>query len=243
MAQREPPGQLVISRVHLGPTAFGGESVRPVCRETRLALPAGGQAQASIADAPRAHGRFAPPSVTLPQLLGVFFCLDCTSIGGRSASYLLSELVQRRGWLRRDDWLEGHLLGRVLPGPSGVGSGMFLAHMLGGPIAAALAMTLYVVPGLLIGIVLSSLIYGFDRPLWVDSAIHGLSASALGLFLYQSLRNASTSAKVRFGPVAAVAAFVAHGLLELDLVLVMASLGLVLVLLNRPAAHHEEQAR
>ncbi len=202
------------------------------------------EAPAPVAEAPVAPARseapgdrladFVPPKVPLPRLLWTFLYLGGISIGGRSASYLQNELVERRGWLRREHWLEGHVLGKILPGPSGIPNGMFMAHMLGGPAAAAGAMVLYVVPGVAIGIGLSMLIFGFDHPSWADNAIRGLAASALGLFIAQTLRNLSATRVVRFGPVAAIAAFVAHGLFAVDLFVVLGGVGLVLLLLNWP---------
>src|SRR5690349_13907157 len=74
-----------------------------------------------------AVGSAIPACVSMPRLLLAFLKLGSISIGGRSASYLQDELVDRLHWLRREDWLEGHLLGRVLPGPSGVANAMFMA--------------------------------------------------------------------------------------------------------------------
>src|SRR5687767_5729563 len=72
-------------------------------------------------------------TVSWRALLLAFLKLGAISIGGRSASYLMSELVDRRRWLKREDWQEGLMLGLVLPGPIGASCAMFLATRLRGP--------------------------------------------------------------------------------------------------------------
>jgi chromate transport protein ChrA len=119
---------------------------------------------------------------------------------------------------------------------------MYLANLLGGPVAAALAVLPYILPGVLIAIVLSFLIFGFERPAWANGAIHGLSAGALALFFVNSMRTLPSSRKARLGPLAVVAAFLAHAIFEVDLLLVLAGCGAVSLLLNRPHTRLKERA-
>jgi chromate transporter len=160
--------------------------------------------------------------------------LGSTSIGGRSATYLLDELVLRRGWLRREDWLEGMSLSFVLPGPVGASCAMFLSTLLRGPSSALLAHALYVLPGLLVALILSVLVFGVSRPPWANGAISALSASAFGLFIYVSIRNLPASRKSQFDPAFVVVAFVGHALLRLDLPVVLLGVGAVSLFMNRP---------
>jgi len=177
---------------------------------------------------------FVPPRIPVPLLLLVFLKLGAISVGGRSSSYMLDELVYRRGWLLREHHLEGHLVGKVLPGASGVGNAIFNAQLLSGSGGAAAALAVYLVPGALVGLVLSYLFFSVERPAWADAAIHGLSVGALGLFGYTVMRNLTVSRKTRLGPVVVAAAFVGQALLHLDLILVLVAVGAVSFLANLP---------
>ena len=193
----------------------------------------------------RANSETSPhpvPRVPMPTLLWVFLWLGSISIGGRASSFFMDEFVKRRHWLKREDWVEAHLLGRVLPGPSSVGDGMFMAHMLGGPLAAGLALTLFVVPGTVLSIGLSYLVFDATLPTWAGGAIRGLSASALGFFAYLALRNVPITRKTRLGPIVAVAAFVSQALLSLDLFITMAAVGAVSLSVNLPDGTAKEPA-
>jgi len=177
---------------------------------------------------------FSPPRVPLPLLMLVFLKLGAISVGGRSSSYMLDELVYRRGWLLREHHVEGHLLGKVLPGASGVGNAVFNAQLLGGSRGAAAALALYLLPGAVIGLVLSYLFFSVERPVWADAVIHGLSIGALGLFAYTVMRNLSVSRNTRLGPLVMIAAFIGQAFLELDLILVLIGAGTVSFLANLP---------
>jgi hypothetical protein len=88
--------------------------------------------------------------------------------------------------------------------------------------------------------VLSFLAFDLQRPAWANGAIRGLTASALGLFFLVSIRNLPTTRKTRLGPVAVLAAFVAYGVLGIDLLLVLAGVGAVSLLLNLPPKYQKE---
>jgi len=226
--------------------AMRSKAIRRV-RLRRSAIPDRDQIQVSVehgesATAPDAHAAVSGgiPYVPFPRLLASFLWLGSISMGGRSASYQLIELVERRRWLTREDWVESHLLGKVLPGASGLGGAMFLAFLLRGARAAAAGGALYVIPGIAVGILLSFLVYGFDRPVWADGAIRGLSASALGVFLFSSIRNGPTTRTARLGVLIAPATFLAHGVLQFDLFSTMVVTGLISIVLNRPAPKRQE---
>jgi chromate transporter len=180
--------------------------------------------------------------VALFPLLLAFLKLGSISVGGRSASYLLDELVDRRRWLRQEDWLEALLLSRILPGPSGVGVALFMAQLLQGSRGAILAVAVYIAPGIIMAVILSHLVFGVARPVWVDGAIQGLSAGALGLFVQTSLRTAPNSRKARLGPATAVVAFVAYAIVGLDLIAVLVGIGTISIVLNRPGRNRKERS-
>ncbi|WP_366513402.1 chromate efflux transporter [Herbiconiux sp.] len=88
-----------------------------------------------------------PPRGSVPEVLGAFAKLGVTSFGGPIAhlGYFRDELVQRRSWLRDDEYGDLVALSQFLPGPAssqvGFGLGLQRAGALGA-ITAFLAFTL-----------------------------------------------------------------------------------------------------
>jgi len=60
-----------------------------------------------------------PPAVGLGRVLGYFVRLGTVGFGGPIASvgYMQRDLVERRGWIDRRDFLDGVALGQTMPGP------------------------------------------------------------------------------------------------------------------------------
>ncbi len=89
----------------------------------------------------------AGPRGSVPEVLGAFAKLGVTSFGGPIAhlGYFRDELVQRRSWLRDDEYGDLVALSQFLPGPAssqvGFGLGLQRAGILGA-ITAFLAFTL-----------------------------------------------------------------------------------------------------
>jgi chromate transporter len=211
-------------------------------------VPIGASHPAAIPAPPRTRSVAAdvadtPADVSMTQLLLAYLKLGAMSIGGRSSSYLCDELVERRHWLKREDWVEGLMLGWVLPGPVGGSCAMFLATRLRGSRAAVPALAMYVIPGLIIGLVLSFLMFGLPRPPWANGAVFALSASAFGLFVFTALRQLPGTRKSRLGPLVLVAAFVAHGLLAVDILPVLLIVGGISLALNRPTSPATSKAK
>jgi chromate transport protein ChrA len=92
----------------------------------------------------------------------------------------------------------------------------------------------YLLPGVVIAFVLSALAFSVPHPSWVEGALAGFGAAALGLLFATTFRSLSGSRTGRFGILFATLAFLAHGILGLDLLLVLFGIGLVSLLCNRP---------
>jgi chromate transporter len=174
------------------------------------------------------------PHIGLGRLAFVFLRLGTISIGGRSASYILDELVHRRHWLRNEDWLEALTVGKVLPGSTGQTVAAIMAQRLNGARASTICMGCYVLPGALMALLLSTFFFGVERAPWLDGALKGFSAAALGMVLSTSWRTART-VKVGWIGIALIGVtFVTYGLLEVGLATVLLGIGAISVFIHRP---------
>ena len=94
----------------------------------------------------------------VPAIAALFLRLGCTAFGGPAAHVTLIEMevVTRRGWLTRADFLD--LLGvvQVLPGPNSTELAIHIGHVRGGWRGGIAAGLCFVVPGVLMVWLLAS---------------------------------------------------------------------------------------
>jgi chromate transporter len=143
------------------------------------------------------------------------------------------ELVERKGWLSRDDFVEMLALSQVLPGPNVVNLALMLGDRFFGlrgafaAVAGMLAVPLVIVLGL------TAAYAEFSRLAVVAGALRGMGAVAAGLIIATAVKLMATLASNRLGrPLAAafaVATFVAIVWLRWPLIWVIAGLGTVAV--------------
>ena len=70
--------------------------------------------------------------VSLGRLTRMFGWIGLSSIGGGRSAYLYEVLVDRHGWLTRDEFLPGYTLCQLLPGPTISNLAVFLGNGLRG---------------------------------------------------------------------------------------------------------------
>src|SRR5438045_388613 len=92
----------------------------------------------------------APDLRTLPwgSFLGYFLGLGTWGFGGPIASvgYMQRDLVERRAWISRQDFLDGMALGQTMPGPLAAQVVMWLGFLRAGTLGALAASAAFIVP-------------------------------------------------------------------------------------------------
>src|SRR5206468_3452784 len=113
--------------------------------------------------------------VSMAQLVAYFLRLGAIGFGGPAALVAIMEddLVERRCWLNRDEYLEGLAICQTLPGPLAIQVGIYVGYVRRGAVVAVVTAwlqaeiaLLFIVAGIL-GIV----IYGRHRPPVVTAAL------------------------------------------------------------------------
>jgi len=87
---------------------------------------------------------------------------------------------------------------------------------------------------LTIALILSALAFSAPHPDWVEGGLAGFGAAALGLLFATTFRSLGGSRTGRFGILFAALAFLAHGILELNVLLVLFTIGAISLACNRP---------
>jgi chromate transporter len=178
-----------------------------------------------------------PPAPTeapasLSELFFTFNGLALQGFGGVLA-VAQRELVERRRWLTREQFVEMLSISQVLPGPNVVNLSLMFGDRCFGLRGAFAALGGMLLLPLLIVLALTVAYAEFSRVPTVAGALRGMGAVAAGLIIVTAMKLAATLGANRLGlPLAiafAAATFAAVGLLRWPLAWVTPSLGFVAV--------------
>ena len=170
-------------------------------------------------------GRRAPaPSVT--ALLMLFARIGLTSFGGGVSGWMLREVVQRRGWLGEEEFLNGLALAQAFPGVNVVNLAIWIGFRLRATPGAAVAAGAIIVPPCLVVVLIAAGFAGLSGFPLTHLVLDGVGAAAVGLSLQMGVVAAQRAArKGAWSVILTALAFLAVGLLHLSVPLVVAVLG------------------
>ena len=154
---------------------------------------------------PAKDGATAPPGPTSPgDLFFTFNRLALQGFGGVLA-VAQRELVERKGWLSREEFVEMLALSQVLPGPNIVNLALMLGDRFFGVKGALSAVAGMLAVPLVIVLVLTAAYAEFSRLAVVSGALRGMGAVAAGLIIATAIRLMTTLGSNRLGPPLAAA--------------------------------------
>jgi chromate transporter len=181
-------------------------------------------AEPAPADSDAATARPASPG----DLFFTFNRLALQGFGGVLA-VAQRELVERKRWLTRDEFVEMLALSQVLPGPNVINLALMFGDRFFGLRGAAAAVTGMLAVPLIIVLALAAAYGEFARIAFVSGALRGMAAVAAGLIIATAAKLMKTLGTNRLGLPLAIAfaalTFVAIALLRWPLVWVIAGLG------------------
>lgn len=160
---------------------------------------------------------------SFPELVHVFARIGVLSFGGPAGQIALMhrELVDERRWVEEEDYLQALNLCTLLPGPEAQQLATWIGWKLHGSRGGLMAGGLFVLPGALVMLALSTL-YAFAARLdWFAALFLGIKAAVLAIIAQALLRIASRAIRTAFQRLLAVAAFVALFLFDAPFPLVL----------------------
>jgi chromate transporter len=151
-----------------------------------------------------------PPSVELAEATRVWWRLGWLSFGGPSAQIALMhrELVDERGWLTEQEFLDALGFCMLLPGPEAMQLATYAGWRLHGTRGGLIAGLLFVLPGAAVVLALSILYATLGQLPLVLSAFRGIQAAVLVLVLQAVFRMSTRALAHRRQYAIAAAAFV-----------------------------------
>src|SRR5262245_35687198 len=117
------------------------------------------------------------------EVIGTFLKIGALSYGGAASVGLMqTEVLERRAWLPREQFLEGLALVNTLPGPAGVQLGIFVGFMRAGWWGGVLAGLCFILPAFCILLALTLVYHRYGALPRMRHLFYGLSPVVVGIF-------------------------------------------------------------
>src|SRR5215831_12019648 len=122
-------------------------------------------------------------SCTLRELLLYFLRLGTTGFGGPIAlvGYMQRDLVEKRRWISKQDYVEGLALAQLAPGPLAAQLAIYLGWVRGGVTGATLVGIAFVLPSFFMVLAISALYLRYGGLAWMQGAFYGIGAAVIAI--------------------------------------------------------------
>src|SRR6266853_1879626 len=124
-----------------------------------------------------------PKRVSLAKFVGYFLRLGTVGFGGpiALAGHMQQDLVDERGWVRKEDYLEGLALAQLAPGPLAAQLAIYLGYLRAGVLGASAVGVAFVLPSFLMVLGLSAAYVRFGGLPWMQGMFYGIGAAVIGI--------------------------------------------------------------
>jgi chromate transporter len=195
-----------------------------------------GHANKTVAAPPTEGGAVAAP-YTRGRFLLYFLRLGTLGFGGpiALAGYMQRDLVERRRWVSKQDYVEGLAFAQLCPGPLAAQLAMYLGWVRAGFLGATLVSLAFVGPSFVMVLALAALYVRFEGLPWMQGAFYGVGAAVIAVIARSAVKLVRLTVGrdgllwLIFGAAAAVTA-----LTESEVVWVFLLGGLVTLLVRAP---------
>ncbi len=148
--------------------------------------------------------------VSMGEMLRVWLRIGFLSFGGPAGQIALMhrEIVQQRGWLSEEDYLNALSFCMLLPGPEAMQLATYSGWRMRGVRGGLLAGVLFVIPGALVVLALAGLYATFGAVNWVGALFLGIKAAVVIIVIEALLKVARRALRRRDHWVIAALGFV-----------------------------------
>ncbi len=137
----------------------------------------------NTATAPAATASAEAAPCTLRDFLGYFVRLGTFGFGGpiALAGHMQRDLVERRKWITRQDYVEGLALAQLAPGPLAAQLAIYLGWVRAGNLGATLVSAAFILPSFLMVLALSAVYVRYGGLSWMQGAFYGIGAAVIAI--------------------------------------------------------------
>jgi len=124
-----------------------------------------------------------PTEVSFTRFVGYFLWLGTVGFGGpiALAGHMQQDLVDARGWISKEDYLEGLALAQLAPGPLAAQLAIYLGYVRAGIAGATAVGVAFVLPSFLMVLALSAAYVRFGGLAWMQGMFYGIGAAVIGI--------------------------------------------------------------
>src|SRR5215472_92658 len=127
---------------------------------------------------------------SLAQLLAYFLRLGTFGFGGpiALAGRMDRDLVEDRGWVSRQDYVEGLAFSQLSPGPLAAQLAMYLGWVRAGRFGAVVVSAAFILPSFLMAVSLAGAYVYFGRLSWIQGMFYGIGAAVIAIIAQSAFR-------------------------------------------------------
>ncbi|MFL5452511.1 MAG: chromate efflux transporter, partial [Myxococcales bacterium] len=120
---------------------------------------------------------------TMREFLLYFLRLGTFGFGGpiALAGYMQRDLVERRRWISKQDYLEGLALAQLAPGPLAAQLAIYLGWVRARVLGATLVSLAFVAPSFAMVLAISALYVAYGGLSWMQGAFYGIGAAVIAI--------------------------------------------------------------
>ena len=178
-----------------------------------------------------------PSGASWRELLLYFLRLGTLGFGGpiALAGYMQRDLVERRRWISKEDYVQGLALAQLAPGPLAAQLAMYLGWVKAGVRGATLVSLAFILPSFVMVLVLSALYVRFGGLSWMQSAFYGIGAAVIAIIARSAFKLVKmTLARDRLLWAVFIASTVATAWTESEIIWLFLASGVVVLLIRAP---------
>jgi chromate transporter len=122
-------------------------------------------------------------AVPLARFVGYFLWLGTVGFGGpiALAGHMQQDLVDERGWIRKEDYVEGLALAQLAPGPLAAQLAIYLGYIHAGIFGATAVGVAFVLPSFFMVLALSAAYVRFGGLPWMQGMFYGIGAAVIAI--------------------------------------------------------------
>jgi chromate transporter len=131
-----------------------------------------------------------PSAGSLRSLVRYFLYLGTFGFGGpiALAGYMQRDLVERRGWISKKDYVDGLALAQLAPGPLAAQLAIYLGWVKGRVLGATAVAAAFILPSFLMVLALSEVYVRYGGLPWMQSVFYGVGAAVIAIIARSALK-------------------------------------------------------
>jgi len=128
--------------------------------------------------------------VPFRQLLAYFLWLGCFGFGGPIATvgYMQRDLVEKRKWVGREEFLNGVALGQTMPGPLAAQVAMWVGYIRAGSLGALAVAAPFIMPSFVLVVGVAYLYRRYEGLAIVQSLFYGIAPAVMAIIVIAAIK-------------------------------------------------------